>query len=374
METEQCAQAGCDEAVGLLMTYRCNLNCTYCYINHKKDIDMTLETAKKILKPFLEKDGGFLEITFMGAETLMAEPVIRPLVEWAENGGWKRQFRFFGSTNGTLVDSSLKQWLTRHRHSVILGLSYDGLPTVQKQNRGSESEIDIDFFIQTWPLQPIQMTITPDSVCEMADGIIYLLEKGAVVHPNVAYEKKQWNREQLSEYARQLNKLIDYYSSHPELPRIIQLSHNLTEYAYHLESDFRQPEMCGAGNGFQVFDVDGSSYPCHILSPLVLTGAELERIKAGMFSQGIDFSDSGCQGCPYRSACPTCLACNFLYRGSFQERDRTHCEIMRLEVKAYIKLEVMRLSSKEDITAEDAAEIDAIHKLIQYERFHDAAK
>lgn len=151
------------------------------------------------------------------------------------------------------------------------------------------------------------MTICPDSVCEMADGIIYLLEKGAVVHPNVACEKKQWNREQLSEYARQLNKLIDYYSAHPEMPRISQLSHNLAEYAYCLESDFRQQEMCGAGNGFQVFDVDGSPYPCHILSPLVLTGAELERMKAGMFSQETDFSDSRC---PYRSSCPTCLACN----------------------------------------------------------------
>ena len=38
-------------------------------------------------------------------------------------------------------------------------------------------------------------------------------------------------------------------------------------------------EICGAGNGFQVFDVDGQSYPCHILSPLVLEGEKLQKIK-----------------------------------------------------------------------------------------------
>ena len=47
----------CDEAVGLLMTYRCNLNCRYCYVHKKRSKDMTLEMAQKIIEPFLNKVG-----------------------------------------------------------------------------------------------------------------------------------------------------------------------------------------------------------------------------------------------------------------------------------------------------------------------------
>lgn len=364
----------CDEAVGLLMTYRCNLDCTYCYISKKQDLDMTLEIAKNILRPLLSKSGGIVDITFMGAETLMAESVIRPLVEWAEAGTWRRLFRFLGSTNGTLLTGELKRWLTRHRHSLVLGLSYDGLPSVQQSNRGCASEIDVDFFIQTWPMQPVQMTINSSSVSQMAEGVIYLLERGAIVHPNVAYERTQWNKKAIAEYGRQLNRLIDYYIQHSDRPRIMQFTHNLTEYALNLETDSVQPEMCGAGNGFQVFDVDGSSYPCHLLSPLVLAGEKLEMIKSGKLDQTTDFSDPRCRCCPYRSACSTCLACNYIYRDSFQKRDATHCEIMRMDVKAFVKMEVLRLSAQNKFTPEDALEVKAIHKLIQYDHSANTRK
>ena len=44
----------------------------------------------------------------------------------------------------------------------------------------------------------------------------------------------------------------------------------------------------------------------------------------------------------------------------------THCYIMKTEVKAFIKKEVMRLRTKETLTPEDATEVDAITKLIEY--------
>ena len=40
---------------------------------------------------------------------------------------------------------------------------------------------------------------------------------------------------------------------------------------------------------------------------------------------------------------------------------------MKLEVKAFIKKEVQRLTAKEKITPEDATEIDAIKQLLEYE-------
>ena len=224
-----------NESVGLLMTYRCNLDCSYCYIKNKLNKDMTLETAKAILEPFLMKDDGWLDIIFVGGETLMATDVIRPLVEWAKNGGYKRHCRFFGSTNGTLLNDELKAWLTEYKDHLILSLSYDGIPSVQKNNRGCD-DIDTDFFIRTWPGQSIQMTVNSNSVEHMAEGVIYLLEKGAIVHPNVAYEDSDWSDDKISEYAVQLRKLIDYYNSHDDLPMITQFVHNVHEYADNIQN------------------------------------------------------------------------------------------------------------------------------------------
>lgn len=361
-----CLSEANGEAVGLLMTYRCNLNCKYCYVQTKRNKDMTLDMAKSILEPFLMKKSGRLDITFMGGETLLAIDVIRPLVEWAENGVWNRPYRFFGSTNGTLINGELKEWLTKYADVFTLGLSYDGVPSSQLSNRGNDN-IDLYFFIRTWPNQPIQMTINAETVGQMANGVIYLLEKGAQVHPNVAYEKTEWSEEHIGEYANQLDKLITYYNDNKDKPLISQFIHDLSEYADNIDNHKAQKEICGAGNGFQVFDTDGKSYPCHILSPLVLTGEKLQKIKSGLISQTTDFSDLDCQNCPYTTTCPTCIACNFLYRDGLQNRDRTHCQIMKLEVKAFIKKEVQRLTAKELLTPEDATEIDAIKKLLEDE-------
>lgn len=355
-----------DEAVGLLMTFRCNLNCKYCYIHKKQNKDMSLEMAQSILEPFLMKEGGLLSIAFMGGETLMAVDVIRPLVEWIENGKWNRPYRLFGSTNGTLLTAELKEWLKEHKRHLTLGLSYDGLPSAQDNNRGNDL-IDVDFFIDTWPNQPIQMTINAETVNQMADGVVYLLEKGAQVHPNVAFEQQEWPDCMIAEYGRQLYQLAVYYNNHQNLPTITQFIHNLTEYADNIGKQTPQPQICGAGYGFQVFDIDGQSFPCHILSPLVLEDEKLQDIKNGLVAATKNFADPECANCPYAASCPTCIAFNFLYRDCLQKRDKTHCKIMKTEVKAYIKKEVMRLTAKKVLTPEDATEIDAIKKLVEYE-------
>lgn len=352
----------CDEAVGLLITYRCNLNCTYCYIHKKKPKDMTLEMAQSILEPFLNKAGGLLDIKFYGGETLIAFDVIRELVEWVDSKNWSRKYRFFGSTNGTLLTSDMKVWLREHSDSLTLGLSFDGIPDVQLANRGN-SEIDVDFFISTWPNQTIQMTVNAESVNKMADGVAFLLSKGARVHPNVAYEGHEWSDEAIREYGNQLYKLIKFYQDNENMPLINQFVHDLREYAENINNHKHQYEMCGAGNGFSLFDIDGKSYPCHLFSPLVLEGVNLDSVTNGLVENTNDFSDPKCKHCPFTTSCPTCIACNFLYRDNLRKRDSTHCKIMLIEVKAFIKKEVLRLSKKITMTPDDAALIDAIIEL-----------
>ena len=81
-----------------------------------------------------------------------------------------------------------------------------------------------------------------------------------------------------------------------------------------------------------------------------------------------DFADDRCNFCPYTTNCPTCIGCNYLYRGDLRKRDYTHCRIMRMEVRAFIKKEVARLKKKDILDSVDATIIDCIKEIVKYEK------
>ena len=76
------------EQIGLLMTYRCNLNCTYCYIKTKRNKDMPFNMATSIIEKHLSRNDGLLDITFYGGETLLAFKTIRKIIEWTKSKHW----------------------------------------------------------------------------------------------------------------------------------------------------------------------------------------------------------------------------------------------------------------------------------------------
>ena len=351
---------------GLIVTYSCNLNCTYCYENNKADRYMTFETAREILTPLLKESAEPLQVMLMGGEPLMVFPVIRQLVEWVlENKNqWNRDCFFFGSTNGTLLDGEMKQWFHLHRDHVILALSFDGLPEAQNRNRCcSAKRIDLEFFQQNWPNQKIQMTINEDTVDQMAAGVIFLLKNGFQVNPSVAYENHEWSDKAVLNYLKQLLILKDYYLTHLSAPLIYQFMHPLKDYAKELKNPTVQQQQCGAGCGFAMFDMDKKKYPCHMMSPLVMSEEQLKKLNESDMKHTV-FSDERCGGCPYISACATCAGSNYLYRGEFSRRDTTHCRIQQLEVLVCLRYWVSKMNQWPDLGDGDMAE--AICQLTTY--------
>lgn len=156
----------------------------------------------------------------MGGETLAAFDVLKPLVEWIENGNWPSRFRIFGNTNGTMLNDEMREWFKEHSSSITLGLSYDGLPESQENNR-TILPVDLDFFIKTWPNQTIQMTINTETVNRMAEGVIYLIERGARVHPNVAYERNEWSDDDIRNIGNNLIYLQTTIISGPNYPKYL---------------------------------------------------------------------------------------------------------------------------------------------------------
>ena len=95
MDRMDCLNEINGEVVGLLTTYRCNLNCKYCYVLTKRNKDMASDMAKSILEPFLKKNTGFFDETFKFiaiANSYHPWLVLRAaeLLKWVESGEYDR--------------------------------------------------------------------------------------------------------------------------------------------------------------------------------------------------------------------------------------------------------------------------------------------
>lgn len=72
----------------LLVTYKCNLHCTYCYEPKSLNFKMSLQKTKEIISEqlsLLGDDIDTVEIQFMGGEPLLEFPLIKEISEWIWN-------------------------------------------------------------------------------------------------------------------------------------------------------------------------------------------------------------------------------------------------------------------------------------------------
>lgn len=348
---------------GLIITYDCNLACTYCYIPDKKNITMDITTAKTtIVKAFEALDTSIfseIEIDFLGGEPLVAFDRIKEICEWAWSQKWPYPYVFFATTNGTMLTDSMKKWFHEHNTQIVLGLSYDGNNSMQDTNRpyrdrpsGSSHLIDLNFFKELWPHQPVKMTISPDTVSSFSDGIIYLHEQGFQVHANPAHGV-DWSSINLRDYALQLSKLSAYYLKNSEIQRTTLLNIDLRTV---FSSDANaNNKYCGSGTSMIVTDVDGTDYPCQIFSPLTLSYRQIEDARNLDFKDLLNFKDDKCNNCLLKNICPTCYGINYRNNNHPGIREEALCRMFLIQILSNCRFQSDRILriQRSDLTFED---------------------
>jgi uncharacterized protein len=316
----------------LIITHACNLNCSYCYESHKSNKKMSLPLAKSIISKeiaLVESSDTFerLEIHLIGGEPFMNYPLIRDVVEWLSELSLPIPVIVSCSTNGTLIDSSNRAWLREHSDIFHVVLSYDGDPDMQRQNRHTvESQIDLDFFIETWPGYTCHMTISKETLPKLARGVLGIQRAGGTLDAAVA-QGIDWTEDDAIVYAEQLNILADEYLKDESIPPINLLSAGLFGIG---ENQKDQRKYCGTGTSMKTYDVDGKTYPCHMFSPIVCGTDALELEKSGIF-ENCPITDPACTGCQLLRWCPTCYGINHHFRGNMASRDHHLCNMIRTQ-------------------------------------------
>lgn len=332
----------------LCLTHSCNLNCIYCYQSHDGNNRMSFDTAKKTIDWIFQNkpaDMQGIEISFIGGEPLIEFDLIKQIYEYTVTRYPNEEYIFYATTNGTLLNESMKEWFQRHKNEFVLGLSLDGLPETHNHNRSNSFNfIDTDFFIQTWPDQGIKMTLSELSLERLADNVIYLHGLGfkEIDGVNLFEGNFDWSDEK---YIRmiipELRKLVDYYVEHDELMVDQMLGRQIDICE---EKNRPKRKWCGIGTGALFFDTDGTVLPCPFVTPMTFNSNELEDILKTNFEDHTNFIDDECfENCYIYPVCPMCPGANYLVKKTFKKRDRSKCRMQKLITLYAADLQAKRL-------------------------------
>lgn len=297
---------------------------------------MTVEKAKEIILKEFEfvknsKEFSEIEIDFMGGEPFTNFDLIKEVTEWLDAmDPVPVPYILFASTNGTLLTDERKEWLKKHRKTLWLGASYDGSSSVQKLNRGVDV-VDLEFFKEMWPEQPLQMTLSKASLDNMAENVISMLERGFRMEISAA-QGVDWNEDDACKYYEQLNKLGAWYLEHQEYRPVFRMSH----YLFVLDNPDEVPcvKDCGTGTAMVTYDVDGTAYGCHMFTPITMGKDRALELKNVNWDNPALVDDPYCKSCILKQICSTCPGFNYNYRQSLAIRDKTRCAMTMAEAKA----------------------------------------
>ena len=341
----------------LMITHACNLKCSYCYETHKQNTYMTVDLAKQIISEeaeMIESSDKFdeIQIDFMGGEPLMNFTLIKEIVEWLEKGAINVPWVCFASTNATLINNDIKDWLKKHKKYMILGISYDGTSKMQSQNRGTDNyEIDLDFFYNLWPEQTFQMTISKETLPFLAEGVLSVQRKGYEINASLA-QGINWTMEDAKLYREQLCLLKEAYLKDVKLRPFNRLTRYVDVFNL-APTERRQIHGCGSGLNMVTYDVDGKKYGCHMFTPIVL-GTGAIGVNAIEWEKEDLMADPYCETCVLRRFCPTCPGFNYKFRGSFASRDKRWCPLVLAEAMTACEFQIERIAMINHLSAEDA--------------------
>lgn len=355
----------------LILTQSCNLDCIYCYENHKSTRSLSFDMITTIIDNEInniDKDS-LLTIEFFGGEPFIRFDIIKKVVEYVEQKYDFSHLKFATTTNGTLLTPYIKSWLANRTDIFECSLSLDGTPKMHDANRpyingkGSFNDIDTEFFISTYNKPRAKMTVSKKTLSSLFEGVKYLHNLGFQPVVDLASLPNYWNKSDISTFENQLNLLVSFYSENCQFDVCRMLDYDLRRVFISKETPFK---YCGAGKNMITFDVDGNWYPCMALAP-VSQGSEAEIFKNEDFTHFNLACDNTCKQCPLLRLCRNCYAANFNQTGNIELQTHVQCYLNRLTIFASCKIQYNRIlkkyTNKIDLLEEDKLILKAIFRI-----------
>jgi len=308
----------------LHMTSRCNLRCDYCYVNHGGE--MTFETARAAVDLASADGAKTAGFVFFGGEPLLKRDLIFDTVAYArekEKTGITR-FSFKITTNGLLLDDSFLDFAKRE--SFFIALSVDGTqeahdmhrvmaPDGGKLRRGSYAQVSeaAKRLLRVFPQSPGMMTVRPDTLHLMADGVKSLFDLGFVYAVSSLDYSADWKDEHLPVLQEQYQRIAELYAEKTRRGDKFYYAPFESKISSHINSREYCTQRCELGLRQVSVGPDGTIFPCvqfvgdetYKLGD-VFNGID-ENLRKGMYSRNEKRND--CGDCVLKKRCNCHCAC-----------------------------------------------------------------
>ena len=276
-----------DPVASIILTYQCNLRCTYCFVDHlfarkatwlntvidEKTIDAAFTSISSI--PALEP----LEvISFFGGEPFLPSTIC--MAEYVLEKGSKREYSFHANTNGYYLKLFVPL-LSQHK-IYGLGVTLDGCRTVHDarrkriDGRGTFDQIveGIDTALDAGITIGVRINTDLENITHLSAFKDWIEEHGWAHQKNITFEitpvlPREYNTPpSVLTYAEVAQKIIDLKK---ELPSLFETMYYSWEY---LDEGFLartildgtelkpRPFYCSAHYETYVFDPFGDLYCC----------------------------------------------------------------------------------------------------------------
>lgn len=295
---------------------------------------MTFDTCKTciewVFEHILYDKNNRAEITFFGGEPLLRFDLIKSIFEYTVDKYQSNNYRFFASTNGTVLTEEMKGWFHNHNDKFILGLSLDGDRESHNINRSNSFDsIDFNFFHSNWPKQNVKMTISEKSIYRYAEDVKFIHSLGFGINgADLCVGTFNWSSDEyIRILAPQLQSLIDYYIDHPNYYNAL-FQKDIASCAV----EKVRKKNCGCGDRVHYFDSDGIHYPCTFITPMTFPETDIHEIHKTDFCDIDNFVDEDCfNSCYLYEICRTCHAEDYLATKSFKHYDKSKCRMKTME-------------------------------------------
>ena len=315
---------------------------------------MPLELAKSIILEEIKKIeeseiNNAIKIDLFGGEPLFNFVFIQEFCEWFWNQDIRIPHIIYATTNGTLLNEKKQEWFRKHKDDFVLVMSIDGDSAMQLENRGCTTEkLPIEFVHEQWPDQPFKMTISSNTLPNLAEGVISLLRKGYLVESRLA-QGETWKIGDEDIYKRELTQIANFYLENPHyLPGTL-----FTRYYGDVLHDKAPLKFCGTGTNMVAYDIEGKAYPCHMFSPIVLgkdAKVDIEKID---FYNSEELIEDDCKQCKMLRVCPSCLGFNYFQRGDVKKRDKNMCKLLLAEAQVVSAFQIKYYVKNKNILSEE---------------------
>jgi len=267
--------------IDLMLTNRCNLNCSFCYIKKRKknnpeeEIEINLKHMRWIVKQFRESEEfqthpehRRIGINLYGGEPTVAWESVKALVEFQKEIS-DIEIHYALVTNMVLMNEEKINYCIANKIGVHP--SIDGCKEAEDMFRVTVSGATVSdivfknakFLLSKIPYRSCRSTICPETAPYMFKSIKFLCEDiGFRTVNQILAEGSDWNEDNLNILKEQVTKITDWW-----IEKMRQGEHYSIYYIRNMLmgiwTPIRRRKLCSSGIGRCAIDTNGNIYPCH---------------------------------------------------------------------------------------------------------------